>query len=70
LLLATLGANLMLKFFAVIQNCMADRLSGDRGASAVEYGLLVTLIAGTIAFAVFFLGLKVAFWFLRVLAGF
>ena len=29
----------MLKCFAFLQNSLADRLSEDRGATAVEYGL-------------------------------
>ena len=59
----------MLKFCAFLQNSLADRLSGDRGASAVEYGLLVALIAGAIVIAVFFLGLRVFLWFTRPLSA-
>jgi len=46
----------MLKFYAFMQNSLADRLSGDRGATAVEYGLIVTLIAVAIIAIVFTVG--------------
>jgi pilus assembly protein Flp/PilA len=39
-----------------LRDNMADR---DRGATAVEYGLMVALIAGAIVLAVTTLGLKV-----------
>ncbi|MGO8956350.1 MAG: Flp family type IVb pilin [Streptosporangiaceae bacterium] len=62
--------NLMLKCFSFMQNFLADRLSGDRGATAVEYGLLVALIAGAIIAVVATLGTTIAGWFTTVRAGF
>jgi pilus assembly protein Flp/PilA len=59
-LLAELGGNLMVKFFSVMQNVLADRFSGDRGATAVEYGLIVALIAGAIITIVATLGTNIA----------
>ncbi|NDK31825.1 Flp family type IVb pilin [Nesterenkonia haasae] len=43
---------------ATLQSLVADRFEGrkDRGATAVEYGLLVGLIAVVIILAVVFLG--------------
>ena len=38
---------------------LRDRLNRDRGASAVEYGLIVALIAGVIVVLVFTLGSRV-----------
>jgi len=41
----------MLKVFMFLQNFLAKSLRlGDRGATAVEYGLIVTLIAVAIIF--------------------
>ena len=47
-------------FLYVLRNFMQDRFQGakDRGATAVEYGLLVGLIAVVIIVAVTALGLK------------
>jgi pilus assembly protein Flp/PilA len=43
----------MLKVFMFLQNFIAKSLRlGDRGATAVEYGLIVTLIAVAIIFVV------------------
>ncbi len=60
----------MLKCFAFLQNSLADRLSEDRGATAVEYGLIVALIATVIVASVAVLGTTVAGWFDNVRAGF
>ena len=60
----------MLKFFAFLHNSLADRLSTDRGATAVEYGLIVALIATVIVASVTLLGTTVAGWFNNVRAGF
>ncbi len=60
----------MLKFFTFMENLLADRLSGDRGATAVEYSLLVGLIAGAIVLAVLRLGVTTNLRFIRVIAGF
>jgi pilus assembly protein Flp/PilA len=65
-LLAELGGNLMVKFFSVMQNVLADRFSGDRGATAVEYGLIVALIAGAIITIVATLGTNIATAFSNV----
>jgi pilus assembly protein Flp/PilA len=47
----------MLKALATIQTRIATR---DRGATAVEYGLLVALIAAVIVAIVFILGRQVS----------
>ena len=59
----------MLKFFSFTQNILADRLGGDRGATAVEYGLLVALIAGAIIATVALLGTTISGWFNTVTTG-
>lgn len=47
----------LLQFISWMQNRVAALKSGsDRGAAAVEYGLLVALIAVAILFAVYTLG--------------
>jgi Flp pilus assembly pilin Flp len=56
----------MLRFFTFTQNFLADRLGRDRGAAAVEYGLLVTLISVAIVLALFRLSLRINLAFLRV----
>jgi pilus assembly protein Flp/PilA len=45
----------MLKYFASVTNFFTQRLD-DRGATAVEYGLMVALIAAVIITAVTLLG--------------
>ena len=60
----------MLKVLTFMRNFLADRLSGDRGAAAVEYGLLVALIAGAIILGVIRLSLAINLRFLRVILGF
>ena len=64
-----LGGSQMLKFFSFLQNVLADRLSRDRGATAVEYGLIVALIAGAIIGTVALLGTTIAGWFDTLRAG-
>ena len=59
----------MLRFFSFMQNYLADRLSGDRGATAVEYGLLVALIAGAIIATVTVLGTTISGWFNTIRTG-
>ena len=59
----------MLKSFSFVQNFLADRLSGDRGATAVEYGLLVALIAGAIIGTVALLGTTISGWFTTIRGG-
>jgi pilus assembly protein Flp/PilA len=50
----------MLKHFVFVQNFLADRLRSDRGATAVEYGLLVALIAAVIVGIVVIVGRQVS----------
>jgi pilus assembly protein Flp/PilA len=51
----------MLQFLVTLQSFVADRVeaSKDRGATAVEYGLLVALIAAVIIATVVTLGTEV-----------
>jgi pilus assembly protein Flp/PilA len=49
----------MLKHFVSAQNLLARRLRSDRGATAVEYGLLVALIAAVIIGVVVVVGHQV-----------
>jgi pilus assembly protein Flp/PilA len=57
----------MLKYFVYMQNLVARQLSGDdRGASAVEYGLLVALIAAVIVTAVTLIGTNLTSVFNKV----
>jgi pilus assembly protein Flp/PilA len=46
----------MLKYFMFLQNFLAEPLRRDRGATAVEYGMIVALIAVVIVAAVRLLG--------------
>jgi pilus assembly protein Flp/PilA len=51
----------MLKFVVFVQNFLTDPLrSDDRGATAVEYGLIVALIAAVIVGGVAAVGTNVA----------
>jgi pilus assembly protein Flp/PilA len=50
----------MLKHFVSAQNALAQRLRSDRGATAVEYGLLVALIAAVIVAIVIVVGHQVS----------
>lgn len=50
----------MLKHFVSAQNLLAARLRSDRGATAVEYGLLVALIAAVIVGIVVIVGHQVS----------
>jgi pilus assembly protein Flp/PilA len=60
----------MLKFFVVVQNFVAEPLRGDdRGATAVEYGLMVTFIAIVIVAVVTALGTKLQAVFTTVTNG-
>lgn len=61
----------MLGSFVYLQNYLVQRLRlGDRGATAVEYGLIVALIAGAIATAVAFMGTTISTWFQNVIKDF
>lgn len=46
----------MLAFYVTLQSFIADRKNDDKGATAVEYGLMVTLIAVAIIVTVAALG--------------
>lgn len=50
----------MLKHFVSAQNLLAKRLRSDRGATAVEYGLMVALIAAVIVAIVVVVGHQVS----------
>jgi len=50
----------MLKPFLSVQNLLARQLRSDRGATAVEYGLLVALIAAVIIAIVVVVGHQVS----------
>ena len=51
----------MLQFLVTLQNLVTDRVEAtkDRGATAVEYGLLVALIAAVIVAVVALLGTRI-----------
>jgi pilus assembly protein Flp/PilA len=46
----------MLQFLVTLQTFVADRKDDDKGATAVEYGLMVAAIAVAIIITVFALG--------------
>jgi pilus assembly protein Flp/PilA len=50
----------MVKRFVSLQNSLAIALRSDRGATAVEYGLLVALIAAVIIGIVVIVGKQVS----------
>jgi len=50
----------MLRHFVSAQNAVVQRLRPDRGATAVEYGLLVALIAAVIVGIVIVVGHQVS----------
>lgn len=57
----------MLKFLILLQNFLAQPVRrDDRGATAVEYGLIVALIAGAVIVAVGLLGTAINGRFLFV----
>jgi pilus assembly protein Flp/PilA len=57
----------MLKLFVVLQGFLTEPLRrDDRGATAVEYGLMVALIAAVIVVAVTTLGTKLDTLFTNV----
>jgi len=50
----------MLKYFVYLQNLVTEQVRrDDRGATAVEYGLIVALIAGAIILTVGLVGTAV-----------
>ena len=61
----------MLHLFIVLQSFVADRVekANDRGATAVEYGLLVALIAAVIVATVALLGTRINTAFQTVLTA-
>ncbi len=56
----------MTQFFATLQAIFTNRVEGDKGATAVEYGLMVSLIAVVIIAAVTLLGTNLAAIFNQV----
>ncbi len=61
----------MLKYFVAFSNFTQDRLHrDDRGATAVEYGLIVALIAAVIIVIVGVLGKQINTAFCTVVNGF
>ena len=53
----------MLKYYVFLRNFLADPLPrNDRGATAVEYGLIVALIAAAIAAILVTLGGTIRTW--------
>ncbi len=60
----------MLMFLASTQNFLAQRLQrDDRGATAVEYGLIVALIAAVIAVVVATMGNAISTAFTTTING-
>jgi pilus assembly protein Flp/PilA len=60
----------MLKFYCSLQTYLAGLLNrDDRGATAVEYGLIVALIAAVIVIVVGTLGTKVSTAFQTVVTN-
>lgn len=60
----------MLKFYVAVQNILAEPVRrDDRGATAVEYGLMVTFIAIVIIAVVTTLGTKLKTVFTNVANG-
>ena len=56
----------MLRYVVYIQNLITQPLRRDEGASAVEYGLLVALIAAVVVTAVTLIGTNLNSVFNRV----
>lgn len=56
-------------FFTALQAIFTDRAEGDEGATAVEYGLMVALIAVVIIAAVTLLGQNLLAIFNQVAAA-
>ena len=56
----------MLRCFVYIQNTLARTLQRDEGATAVEYGLMVALIAAVIVTAVTLIGTNLTSVFNKV----
>jgi pilus assembly protein Flp/PilA len=60
----------MLKYFVAFSNFTQNRLGrDDRGATAVEYGLIVALIAAVIIAIVGVLGTQIQVAFCKVVNG-
>ena len=61
----------MLKSYIALQTYLSGLLNrDDRGATAVEYGLIVAAIAAVIVVTVFALGVKIEAAFTKVLGQF
>ena len=56
-------------FFATLQALLTERVEGEEGATAVEYGLMVALIAVVIIAAVTLLGQNLLAIFNQVAAA-
>ncbi len=59
----------MLQLFVTLQTLLTPRKRDDEGATAVEYGLMVSLIAAVIVIAVAALGTKLNGIFTSVTAA-
>jgi len=59
----------MLQLFVTLQTLLTPRKHDDEGATAVEYGLMVSLIAAVIVIAVAALGTKLNGIFTSVTAA-
>lgn len=59
----------MLKYFAAVSNFLHALSHDDRGATAVEYGLIVALIAAVIIVVVTTLGTDIRQAFCNVVNG-
>lgn len=59
---------MLISFFVTLQNLVTDRVqkTQDRGATAVEYGLMVALIAVAIITAVALIGTNLSTMFTAV----
>lgn len=59
----------MMKMYFWVQNRIADLRNDETGAAAVEYGLLVALIAAAVIIAVGLIGTKLNSTFCTVVAA-
>ena len=60
---------MMTQFFTTLQAIFANRVEGDKGATAVEYGLMVALIAIVIIAGVTAVGVNLLALFNNVAAA-
>ena len=59
----------LVKFQIAVQSAVQSKLSSERGATAVEYGLMVALIAVVIILAVTALGTQLKVMFNTIVSG-